>query len=241
MTIKVVLVEPSVPGNIGATARIMKNFDFIELVLINPQTELTGETYKFAMNAKDILENIAIFDSLKEFAETVTYIVGTTAKICTDKGSTDARVAVSSNDPTLKNLLEFQDDIAILFGREDKGLTNEEIDLCDMTIHIPTSEDYKTLNLAQAVSIILYSLHILRDDLLSTHYREAKKEEKDLLIEWFGKAVAVSGIKDWKADHLVRRFRNIIGRAFVSGKEAHSLVGVFSRTYNRLKDFEDEP
>jgi TrmH family RNA methyltransferase len=240
MTIKIVLVEPSVPGNIGATARIMKNFDFKELVLINPQTELTGESYKFAMNAKDILENVVIFKSLKEFAETVTYIVGTTAKICTDKGSTDARVAVSSNDPSLKNLHEFQDDIALLFGREDKGLTNEEIDFCDMTIHIPTSENYKTLNLAQAVSIILYSLHILKDDLPETKYREANKEEKDMLIEWFGKAVAASGIKDWKADHLVRRFRNIIGRAFVSGKEAHSLVGVFSRTYNRLKELDNE-
>jgi tRNA C32,U32 (ribose-2'-O)-methylase TrmJ len=96
------------------------------------------------------------------------------------------------------------------------------------------------LNLAQAVSIILYSLHILKDDLPETDYREAKKEEKDMLIEWFGKAVAVSGIKDWKADHLVRRFRNIIGRAFVSGKEAHSLVGVFSRTYNRLKELDNE-
>lgn len=241
MSIKIVLVEPNIPGNIGATARVMKNFGFFDLVLINPQTELTKDTFRFAMNAQDIIDNITIFDSLAEFTRTVTYVVGTTAKICTDRGSTDARVAINSNHPSLKNLLEFHDDVAILFGREDIGLTNDEIDYCDMTIHIPTSEDYKALNLAQAVAIILYSIHILRDNIIKTDYREAKKEEKELLIEWFEKAVSVLGIHDWKAEHLVRRFRNIIGRAFISGKEANSLVGVFSRTYNKLKEPNDEP
>lgn len=238
MTIKVVLIEPNIPGNIGATARVMKNFGFFDLVLVNPQTELTSDTYRFAMNAQDIIDNMVVFNSLNEFTKTVTYIVGTTAKICTDSGSTDARVAIGSNNPSLKNLLEFKEDVAILFGRENIGLTNDEIDYCDMTIHIPTSENYKALNLAQAVAIILYSIHILKDNLSKTDYREAKKEEKELLIEWFGKAVSVLGIHDRKAEHLVRRFRNIIGRAFVSGKEANSLVGVFSRTYNKFKESE---
>ncbi|NHJ87494.1 MAG: RNA methyltransferase [Asgard group archaeon] len=237
MTIKIVLVEPLTAGNIGSTARVMKNFGFQKLVLINPQTELTSEAYQFAVHANDILENLEIYNSLSDFLETVTYVVGTTAKICTDRGSTNARVAISSDDPKLKNLLEFKDDIAILFGREDIGLTNDEINLCDMTIHIPTVEEYKALNLAQAVTIILYSIHVLRKKTKITDYREAKKEEKELLLEWFAKVVSLLGFHKRKEALLNRRFRNIIGRAFVSGKEAYSLVGVFSRSYNKIMEY----
>ncbi|NHJ48651.1 MAG: RNA methyltransferase [Asgard group archaeon] len=240
MTIKIVLVEPSVPGNIGAAARVMMNFGFQELVLINPQTELTSETYRFAKNAQEMIDKIQIFDTLEECVKDIPYVIGTTGRIVTDGGSTGARTAVSSTDPSLKNVLEFQDDIAILFGREDSGLTNDEINLCDMTIYVPTSDDYRSLNLAQAIAIICYQLSALKTTIRKTHYRSAKKEEKEQLIEWFAKAVSVLGIKDYKSDHLVRRFRNIIGRAFVSGKEAVSLLGVFSRTYNQIKDINED-
>jgi len=236
MSIKIVLVEPTIPGNIGSVARVMKNFGFKELILINPQTEISGDTYRLAVKAQDIIENMEIYDSLEEFVKTVTYVVGTTAKICTDHGSTNVRVAISSDDPSLINLLQFKDDIAILFGREDIGLTNKEILCCDMTVHIPTSEDYKALNLAQAVAIMLYSLHIKREKVKRTDYRRATREEKDLLLEWFEKAVSVLGFRTRKEEILVRRFRNILGRAFVSGKEAVSLVGVFSKTYNQVQE-----
>lgn len=235
MTIKIVLVEPKISGNIGAVARVMKNFDFNELVLINPQADIAGDAFRFAKHAQEVLDNIKIYDSLEEFCKTVTYVVGTTSKISTDKGSTNVRVAVSSNDPSLANILQFKGDVAILFGREDYGLTNEEIEFCDMSIHIPTSDDYKALNLAQSVAIIIYSLHVLKERIVDTHYREAKKEEKDLLIEWFEKAVSVLGYHERKSEFLVRCFRNIMGRSFVSGKEAVSLVGVFSRSYKRIK------
>ncbi|MHA1221183.1 MAG: RNA methyltransferase, partial [Candidatus Heimdallarchaeota archaeon] len=238
MTIKIVLVEPSVQGNIGATARVMKNFGFQELVLINPQTDISGDVYRFAMHSKDILENIKVYSTLEEFVQTVTYVVGTTAKICTDRGITDARVAVSSTDPSLGNILEFDGDVAILFGREDSGLTNDEINFCDMTVHIPTVDEYKALNLAQSVSIMLYSIHSLKQDVVNTDYKQATKKEKEQLIEWFAKAVSVLNFPDWKGDHLVRRFRNIVGRAFVSGKEANSILGVFSRTYSYISENE---
>lgn len=235
MSIKIVLVEPEIPGNIGATARVMKNFNFSDLILINPQTPLTSETHQFAKNAQDILERITIYESLEDFVQTVSYVVGTTAKTCSDGGPTNVRVAVSSHHPSLDNLLHFSDDVAILFGRESCGLTNDEINLCDMTIHIPTSEDYLALNLAQAIAIILYSIHIRRKSLEIEKYREANREEKEFLIEWFAKATSVLGFRDRKEEILVRRFRNIVGRAFVSGREAHSLLAIFSRTYNRIK------
>lgn len=238
ITIKVVLVEPSVPGNIGSTARVMKNFGFKELILINPRTEIKGDAFRFAMHAEDIVENSQIFNSLKDFASTVSYIVGTTAKISTQRGTTNVRVAVSTNHPSLDKLLELEDDVAILFGREEWGLTNEELEFCDMTIHIPTSEEYKALNLAQAVAIILYSLSIRRKDNFKPKYHEAKREEKELLISWFSKLVEVVDIKEHKAEFLKRRFRNIIGRAFISRREATSLVGVFSRSYKKITSLE---
>ena len=240
MAIKIALVEPAFGGNIGATARVMKNFGFKELILINPKTELTNDTYRFAMHAEDVLANIKIYKTLRELAQEVPYLVGTTARICTDRGSMYGRAAISSNNPTLVNILQFKSDCAIVFGREDSGLTNEEIDICDMTVHIPTSKEYKALNLAQSVAIILYSLHILKKNIFKPRYREATVEEKELLIEWFNKLVSIVGIYDWKELHLMRRFRNIIGRAFVSGKEATSLVGVFSKAHNRIKELEEK-
>jgi len=242
MTIKVVLVEPAIPGNIGSVARVMKNFGFKDLVLINPQTEISGDVYRFAVRAHDIIENMETHVSLEDFIKTVPYVVGTTAKICTDSGSSNVRVAVSSDDPSLINLLQFKDDVAILFGREDIGLTNTEIQHCDMTVHIPTTEEYKALNLAQAVAIMLYSLHINKEKIMSkpTDYRSATREEKETLIEWFEKAISVLEFRDRKEEILARRFRNIVGRAFVSGREAVSLVGVFSKTYNKIKQLDDQ-
>ncbi|MBY8994840.1 MAG: RNA methyltransferase [Candidatus Heimdallarchaeota archaeon] len=240
MTIKIVLVEPTVPGNIGSVARVMKNFGFKDLVLINPQTEISGDTYRFAVRAQDILDNMSTYDSLEDFIKTIPYVVGTTAKIIKDQGSTNARVAMSSDDPSLINLLQFKDDVAILFGREDSGLTNKEIQQCDMTVHIPTSEEYKALNLAQAVTIILYSLHIKKEEeVMPTNYRSATREEKESLVEWFEKSISVLNFRKRKEEILVRRFRNIIGRAFVSGREAVSLVGVFSKTYKQIKQYEE--
>ena len=236
MTIKIVLVEPSVQGNIGAAARVMKNFGFKDLVLINPQVDISGDVQRFAMNAQDILENMQIYDTLDEFLKTVTYIVGTTARHGSDKGTTDARIAVSSADPSLQNIIEFDGDIAILFGREDSGLTNKEVNACDMTIHIPTEDEYKALNLAQAVSIILYSLHIRKEQIFEPNYRAATLEEKELLLEWFEKAASVLDLDEKKEKNLIRRFHNIIGRSFVSGKEATSLVAIFSRTYKRITE-----
>ena len=234
MAIKIVLVEPQVAGNIGATARVMKNFGFKDLILINPQVEIKGDVFRFAMSAKDIIDNMKIYDSFEEFLPSVSYVIGTTAKLATDSGSTNARIAVSSDDPSLANILEFQDDVALIFGREDKGLTNAEINSCDMTVHIPTSEEYLALNLSQAVAILLYSLNSLKDNEEKFQYRKATVEDKEKLIYWFGKNVSVLNYKEFKQRLLIRRFRNIIGRAFVSGKEANSLIGVFSRSFKRI-------
>ncbi len=239
MTIKIVLIEPQVEGNIGATARVMKNFGFNDLILINPQVEIKGDVFRFAMKAEGIIDKIEIYDSLEEYLPKVSYVVGTTARITSDKGSTNARIAVSSDDPSLVNILTFKDDIAILFGREDSGLTNSEINCCDMTIHIPTSEEYLALNLSQAVAIILYSLNSLKDNREKFQYREASIEHKEKLLFWFEKNVSVLNFKDFKKRLLVRRFRNIIGRAFVSGKEATSLVAVFSRSFKRIVEYNE--
>jgi tRNA/rRNA methyltransferase len=192
------------------------------------------------MNAQDILENMQIYSTLEEFLTKVTYVVGTTARIGSDRGATDARVAVSSADPSIQNIVEFEGDIAILFGREDSGLTNKEINACDMTIHIPSVDEYKSLNLAQAVTIILYSLYIKKQNIFEPNYRAATREEKELLLEWFDKAVSVLNFDNKKEKNLRRRFHNIIGRSFVSGKEATSLVAVFSRSYNRITYLEEK-
>ena len=150
--ITVALLKPISPGNIGAVARAMKNFDLKDLILINSQCDTKSEeAIKRSKHAKDILKKAKIvknFNYLKKFD----YIIGTTANV----GSTDynlPRLPIKPEDLKIKNK-----NSVILFGREDSGLTNEEIMKCDFIISIPASKKYQTINISHSAAIIFYEL-----------------------------------------------------------------------------------
>lgn len=155
MQISFILVEPAVPENVGAAARALKTMGFSELILINPCDHLSDPARWLAHASNNILENALVFESLKDALTGFDFVVGTTAKKRSVK-----------NDyfllPDLPGLLKAKgntlEKVAIIFGREESGLTNTELKLCDLVTTVPLQTSYPSLNLAQAVMLYAYEL-----------------------------------------------------------------------------------
>ena len=149
-----VLVEPRDPGNIGASARAIKNMGFKNLCLVRPLSEITDEARWLAHNSLDILLSAQVFSSLGEAIRDKSIVVGTTRRTGKNRGQS---MAVQNG---CEYLLEMSGEnrVAILFGREDKGLNNEEVAECGLLFNIPTSREHRSLNLSQAVLIVAYEL-----------------------------------------------------------------------------------
>ncbi len=174
MQFSFVLVEPAVPGNIGAAARAIKTMGFSSLRLVNPCDHLSQEARMLAHGSNDILEKAEIFTTLEEALEDLDLVVATTAK------KRQARV-VYSPVAKLPQILEIKGDAVqytgIVFGKEESGLTNDEIRLCDMVSTVPLAQPYPSLNLGQAVMIYAYTLsgYALHD--VPTKNQEARDKE----------------------------------------------------------------
>lgn len=156
--IRIVLVEPSHPGNIGAVARAMKTMGLVKLVLVAPEQFPDQQATWRAVWANDVLESATVVATLDEAIADCGFVVGTCAR--------DRRLPWPVLDPrraaaemAAKSL---QGEVAILFGREDNGLSNDELMRCNLHLAIPTSEAYSSLNLAMAVQIVCYELHMLQ-------------------------------------------------------------------------------
>ena len=153
--IRVVLVETSHPGNIGAAARAMKNMGLSRLYLVAPEDFPNEKAVFRAASAADVLEQVVVCSTLQEAIGGCSLVLGTSARqrkipwpLVTPKVAAE-RVVAHRLDPS---------DIAVVFGRESKGLKNEELQQCHFHVNIPTSEAYSSLNLAMAVQVLAYEI-----------------------------------------------------------------------------------
>jgi tRNA/rRNA methyltransferase len=231
--IYVVFVEPETPGNIGFLARTMKNFGLTKLVLINP-CKLENESYYQAMHARDVVSNLQTYNSLEEFLidKQIDTSVATTG---TAGGSYNvARIAVTPEH--LGDSINYNGNLALIFGREGNGLSNKEIALCDVIVSIPTHEEYPILNITHAAAIIFYELFKREKSYPVDHLDAATSAEKESLIEYMDEIILKLGYPRHKSVNASLVFRRIIGRAFISGREAHTLKGTLRRIKSRIKE-----
>ena len=150
--IRIVLVEPAGPLNVGSVARIMKNMGLHQLVLVNPQCDYLGEEARLmAVRAADILENAKVVETL------AAALTGCTRAIATTGDDRSLPIPLEEPASALPWLLEAPS--ALIFGREDCGLTNAELNYAQRLIRIPASDAYTSLNLAQAVAVCCYELY----------------------------------------------------------------------------------
>lgn len=222
-------------GNIGSSARVIKNFGFKNLILISPQCNLSNEAYIMAVHARDILDNCRNYSSLESFIkeERIDFIIGTTARIGGDKNP--KRNAILSH--CIRNIQLPKGRIAILFGNEETGLTNKELKVVDLLVTIPTSDLYPSLNLSHAIAIIAYEFSILLKNARKLPYRLSSKDERDVLIRYL-KEVAekvLVNLDDNKRRIYEEILTNWVNRAFLTGREVHSLIGFTRRILANIK------
>ncbi len=153
--IKIVLVEPSHPGNIGAAARAAKTMCIENLVLVNPEDFPSGEARARSTGAIDVLERAVVCNSLKDAIADCTFVVGASAR---ERGLQCPEITPDNVGARVWQELE-QGNVAIVFGRESSGLTNEELDQCHYLTTIPANWEFSSLNLASAVQVICYEIY----------------------------------------------------------------------------------
>jgi len=155
---RIVLVRPSHPGNIGAVARAMKTMGLTDLALVSPRKFPDDEAYALSTHAKNILDNARIVNSIEDALENITYVYATSAN---DRElSLPVYTPKSAGEKIVFDTLHNIHRTAILFGPESHGLSNEDLALVHGFIQIPTSKEYHSLNLAQAVQIIAYEIFV---------------------------------------------------------------------------------
>ncbi len=218
----VVMVEPEFDETVGFIARAMKNFGLADLRLVNPVARLKRRAQMRAGHAQEVLANSQKFNSLSEAIADRDLTVGTTAQ----KARSQYRVLRRPASPKelAEQLKNIHGTVALVFGREGTGLTNQELEHCDMAVTIPSSPDYPTLNLSHAAAIVFYELF---DPPMNIPTEQLAPQAVKVVMENFlGKSALLAGINVDERSLALRALKNILGRSAIRVREASLLAGV---------------
>ncbi len=207
------------------------NFNFEKLILVNP-CKLDDECYARAMHANKIIDNAKIFQSFKDATKNLDYLVATSS-IESQNDKRHLRNAVLLEDAVNK-VYEVNGKVGLVFGREDYGLFNDEIAKCDIMVRIPSSESYLSLNLSHAVALVLYTFFVNKS-FTPKEKRDIGKIEKDKLYEFFSNLLKEINYPEHKKQNTEIMFQRILGRSMPSKWEYHTLMGVLSKTLEKIK------
>lgn len=231
--ISIILVNTSHPGNIGATARAMKNMGLVNLVLVKPKEFPHAETTARAAGADDVLERAKIVGTLQEAIADCHFVVGTSARHRSVPWPlSNPRQCVEKVRP----LLESGQRVAFVFGNEQSGLSNDELSLCHYHLHIPCDENFSSLNVAAAVQIVTYELRMMLEQ---GRVPEAKSVPSEEAVVTVGEMesfylhleellVQIGYLKLGNPGKLLLRLRRLFNRAIVEHNEIHILRGIFT-------------
>jgi TrmH family RNA methyltransferase len=231
--ISIILVEPRSPGNIGSTARVMKNTGLRDLRIVTPPADPVNhqseEALYLACNATDVLGKARFFPTIEAAIDGANMVVGTTRR--TGK----IRFPIFSLAQATEKIIGIgpANKVAILFGREDKGLKNEEVDICDLLLEIPTHKDQPSLNLSHAVFAVCHSLFT------STVSEEPPFElarRTDVLNMYTHLEVTLRSLGygdhrkhgDYLLETIMRNFKRLFGRSSLMEKEANMIRGILT-------------
>ena len=224
MRLRVVLVEPMYEGNVGSVARVMKNFGFHDLVLVNPcRIEDFGSA--MASHARDVLQMSRTVSSLADALKGSNLVVGTTGKRLEEaQHHLRLHLRVPCLTPAeLSDKLRGKDgEVALLLGREDCGLNSAELSVCDMVVSIPTSAEYPVMNISHAAAILFYELSAAAGDSVEL----ASRESLLLLQDRSRSLLKEACYPRHKVNYTLLMLRRIFGRAELTEREARTLLGI---------------
>jgi len=222
--ITIILVQPQIPENIGSVARAMNNMGLKKLILVNPHNYDPSRVLKTATGSSiDVVEAMQVFEDLKETLGSYHYVVGTTARI----GS--LRPAMTHPRRLAGDLIRISQNnrVAILFGPEDRGLSNEQLRYCHTLATIPTAH-FSSLNLAQAVMIICYEIFLVtREKTPQPLTRLANKFELEGMYEHLKTVLMKIGfINPQNPEHWMLNIRRFLSRLPLRAREVRIIRGV---------------
>ncbi len=239
--IRIILFEPREPGNIGSVARVVKGMGLPQLYLVNPVPfQNVDAAWYMAHGAKDVLENAIIIPELKDALEGVQYLVGTTHR------RRDMRlpppVTARQAAETIASISQDKQ-VALLFGREDFGLSTDQMSLCQLTASVPMATKNPSLNLAQAVQIFAYE--VFTASLEEHPLTEIDYAEVNALEEFYGRVTRLLdrvGMtpynEEWET--YLKSLRRVFSRAPLEARDIATLDIIFSTTYRHIVRLEEE-
>ena len=224
----VILVEPSGPLNVGSVARLCSNFEVQELRIVAPKCEIFSlEAKKMALKGQKFIDDCKIFDNLENAIFGCDLVLASCGRIDLNKDS-----FIESSEDIFNWILSFKkiNNLAIIFGREDRGLTNSELLLANKTFNIPTSLNNPSLNLSHAVSIALYELNKLSKKNskkeLEVFNLASSKQIHDSFVEVEELLLKVGYLLKHTSRARISKFKNYIFRANTSMNEINVLRGI---------------
>lgn len=232
-----VIVEPRESGNIGASARAIKNMGFKNLVLVKPPAVITDEAGRLARNALDVLGSAKTFDNLADAIKDKSVVAGTARRTGKRRGLI---VPVKAGAKRLAGSAR-NNKVAILFGREDRGLYNDEVEECGLILNIPANKEQPSLNLAQAVLIVAYELSGAGfESSDSKKFQKLVKHEEIMLL--YERMAGILKILEYtpQGDRnlekmIMQNLKHFIGRAGLTDWELNMLHGIITRIHQKVK------
>ncbi len=226
--LKVILVEPNGPLNVGSVARLCSNFEVEELRIVSPKCDIFSlEAKKMALKGQKYLDHCKIFDSLEKAIFDCDLVLATSGRIDVANNS-----PFESFEEVFNWTISFKKikNLAIIFGREDRGLTNRELLLANKTFNIPTSQNNPSLNLSHAVSIVLYELNQSSrkniNEKLEVFNLASTKQIHDSFVEIEEILLEVGYLLRHTSSAKISKFKKFILRANTSMHEINVLRGI---------------
>lgn len=223
----IVLVEPQTPGNVGMVCRAMKNMGLRHLRLVKGCRTDHSEARKFAVSARDLLDGAVRFESLEEALADIEISVATTRRI----GKYRQEVMVPAELVAKLREKTVSSRAALVFGREDNGLSTDELALCRWQATIPTSDEYGSLNLAQAVLIFCYEVSrgVVPGIVIPSREMATTGEMEELYGHMEKTLLEIGFLDPANPKHLMRTLRRILARAELDTREISVFRGMMSQ------------
>ena len=234
--INIVLVDTIHPGNIGSVARAMKTMGLSRLSLVNPRVFPSGDATALAGNATDVLEDAQIFSSIKEAIKDSTFVYATSSR---DRTIQWPIMNASSAAKKICDEVSSEKEVSIIFGKEDRGLTNTELEFANNLIEIPANPEYPVLNLAMSAQIISYEIFkVFANESVKEwrDYPEVNSEQLQRLIDHFiDTAIEIDVIDPSNPKKIISRIKRMFTRLQPDEMEASFMRGFLSGIKKKLK------
>ena len=225
-SISILLVRPRYHENIGSVARAMKNMGLNRLIVVDGSSPLHRDAYKLASGAEDILDRAEEFPTLREAISEMGCVVGMTSRV----GKERSPLLTPKNVAEKLIPISEENSIALVFGSEKEGLTNEELSLCHYYVRIPSVDSFPSLNLAQAVMVLCYELFQSSTMNQKATGPLASSDHLERMFEHMERTLmAIEFLDAEQPERIMRVLRKMFGRSQMGEREVQIFQGIWSK------------